>query len=418
MRSTNPPARAKPTETKGRIMLIDQSKPNGVPREKMSILATAMDDLKGFDNSVQMRLLTELRKHYFSLEHVETRISKAHYRVRFGDYRGTVFKDHDRYYLMRIFSKNNDQRSYITSLRPTDQELMDARPLPDPVESETAVAESATVKHAAQNGEALANGAASANHSVWAVPEAERLPLAVQEAMQKLQTVFVDLYREQVGMLETVTEVNELAARNEKSQHDDQQRVDSVFESLEALKRSLRELQAQSDQLSAHIQKSTENFDGAIEIALGQIQTLDAKFNELQDGLQRNTDAIGTIHGRLDALATLSDWKRAYPDLPKWLAQLEDHQAELQRQAQADRNAALSKAVLITTWQTEQEQRELELSQRCQSLESAIIPRNDIEAWFADRQQHGHRLQSRLEQLETRLERAERRSFWQWLTGR
>jgi hypothetical protein len=410
-------SRATPTETKGRVMLIDQSKPNGVPRDKLWILASALADLKEFDHSVQLRLYTELRKHYFQLEHVETKISKAHYRVRFGDYRGTIYKDHDRYYLMRIFPKNLDQRSYVTSLTPKPEELMDARPLPGPIESELPNTEAAVAPRPSQNGDAAINGTKPGHP----LADAARLPATVQEAMQKLQTVFIDLYREQAGMLDTVTEVNDLAARNQKTQSDDRARVVALNDSLVALKQTLRDLHTQYDQLASRMNQSTENFDNAIEIALGQIQTLDAKLTQLQTGLQERIDAdgktqselkihantLGSIQDRIDVLATLSDWKRAYPELSDWLTRLDHRHAELQQQSAAE----------LSNLRTNREQRELAFNQRCQALESAVVPRSELESHRVASQERIERLQSRIQQLEDRLARAERRTFWQWFTG-
>ncbi|HET6422336.1 MAG TPA: hypothetical protein VFG20_01555 [Planctomycetaceae bacterium] len=387
-------------------MLIDHSKPNGVPREKMWILPTALDDLKEFDNSVQMRLYSELRKNFFSLEHLATKTSQAHYRVRFGDYRATVYKDRDQYYIMRIFPKKYDQISYATSQFPSPEQLMAAERLPDPP---TTIV-SGTI---AVNGSGTA--ISTPRDSLSTIP-----PLA-QEALRVLQSVFADLYRSQSEMREDVSKSQTLATRSERMQRDLQVRLEGAVTSLTALKQAVEEFQVQSRQLMQRWEQTAANFDGAIEAASGELQSRDAKLAELQNGLQDRhgeiqqlyaqlqiqKESLTVLNGQLDGLATLSDWKRAYPDLPAWLNRLEQQHTQTHSESVAT----------VTEIKAAGEQREREFTLRCQTLEAMSAPRTELESHRTASQEHIERLQSRIQQLEDRLARAEQRSFWQWLTG-
>jgi hypothetical protein len=397
------------TDSKGRSMLIDHSKPNGVPREKMWILHTALEDLKEFDNSVQMRLYSELRKNFFSLEHLATKTSQAHYRVRFGDYRATVYKDRDQYYIMRIFPKKYDQISYATSQFPSPEQLMTAERLPEPPETASTIV-AGTI---AVNGDATA---------ISVHPDAlPTVPPPAQEALRVLQSVFADLYRNQADMREEASKSQTLATRSERTQRDLQVRLEGAVTSLTALKQAVEEFQAQSRQFMQRFEQTAANFDGAIEAASSELQARDVKLAELQSGLQDRHSEIQRLHtqlyaqteslagfaGRLDALATLSDWKRAYPDLPAWLNRLEEQHAELHRESIAK----------VAEIRTESEQRERNFTLRCQTLEAMSAPRAELESHRTASQQHIERLQSRIQQLEDRLAKAEQRTFWQWLTG-
>lgn len=435
-------------------MPMDQSKPNGVPREKLWILPSALEDIDELDHSLQLRLKNDLRKRFFNLEHIATRVMPSLYRIRLGDHhRATVHKEHDQYFIMHIIPKKDDQRYYRSSRLPSHLEMEEARRLPEPLE--VASLETAAMTH---NGDAVnlpsaierppqppGNNGHATSAGENPVQNGLNLPEPIRDAMQKLQSVFLYFAREQDELLRTIADVSDHTHRHDKSQTEDrlaaQNELAIQSKTLQQLRDQLASVKAEAAQrgetlqrLEGRLTQFTEHFDAAVEIAAGQIQCLEGKLSDTEGQLQgecaarqASTATMVDMQSRLDTLAanvaTLQDWKLAFPDLQQELAQTHEQQRAM--------SAALQTTIGDITRQLQQAEAaihahgvhmERTFQDWCQRFDTRLQEREQrgtqTHVALGQSQQRLSEMQSQFSALQTRLEQAERRSFWSWLTGR
>lgn len=414
-------------------MPMDQSKPNGVPRERMWILQSAWDDLRDYDHAVQIRLRAELGKRYFSLDHIATKVMPSLYRIRLGDqYRATVHKEHDQFFIMRIIPKKDDQRYYVASSPPSHAELQQADRLPH-APQETEDIPSITENEAAAE---VVNGVVPANavfdHTVESHNDAgrvngEAMPGPIREVMQKLQSVFMYFADEQVELFKTISDVSDDAQQRDKAHRDDGtalrdqvssqsvamqklvERLDQFTVRIQSLTETNQQSQRAVEQHDVRFTQITEHFDAALEIAANQIQALQGQHAELLQEWETEraqhremTATVMAQQGQLESLtkstATLQDWKGAYPELHGQLMEMHTQRSTEQ-------------VVFQTALSGLREQ--LQRSEVTQAAQATQFDSRLEEADAARVQ-----LQQQITALQSRLDRAEKRGFWSWLTGR
>lgn len=404
-------------------MTIEQSTPGGVPREKMWILPSALEDIQELDHSLQVRLQNELRKRFFNLEHIATRVMPSLYRIRLGDqYRATVHKDHDQYFIMHVIPKKDDQRYYRSSRLPSYLEMEEAQRLPQPIESapvETMVmpANGKPVDRASDVDPRTPPPDTNGHVALAGVS----VPAPIQDAMQKLQSVFLFFAKEQDELLRTISAVSDHSRQSDQTSTEDRRiirnEIATLAQNLESLRDQQTSLKAEctrwseiQDRIDTRVTNVAEHFDAALEIAAGQIQTLEGKHTDLTNQLESErqtrqatvTDLLGNWTQFREkhelALSTLQinldQWTKAYQETQLTQVTLQGQCAELAQ------TLAVTSQRLTEGQQAEVEQQARTAAAQLQSQQQII------------------ELKTRLASLESRLKQAERRSFWDWLWGR